>query len=376
MNGEGDAFREWVADRIPGAATETLQISAFERPVVGQSNDTFLCSLMWSETGTRRELDVVVRIQSEDGLFLDGDVIREARVVRSLARSPIPVPEVLWQEPDPSVLGQPFYVMHRVAGTVPWGKPSIHRVGWLTTLRPDQRRRVSVAGIEAMAAVHGIDWTRAHRFLAAAPSPGLEHHLDWLVRWYRWVAADRSFPMTDAGLDAVLARAAHVEGGPPVLLWGDARPGNLMYADDMSLVAVLDWELASVGPAGIDLGYWLFMDAFHTSAQGVDPLEGWPDREETIGCYETAASRRVCDLDYFELLAAMFLAVTLIRQADRKMATGELEPSSRFAHDNLATQMLARYLALPIPELCDDFVRARTSQPPDPTSASEPTRTP
>ena len=68
--------------------------------------------------------------------------------------------------------------------------------------------------------------------------------------------------MIDAAIEHLKSRASSVDQGAPVLLWGDARMGNIMFDDSHAVAAMLDWEVASIGPAGIDVGYWLMMDDF------------------------------------------------------------------------------------------------------------------
>ena len=94
--------------------------------------------------------------------------------------------------------------------------------------------------------------------------------------------------------------------------------GNVMYADDLHVAALLDWEVASIAPPEIDVGYWLMMDDFHSDANGVARLPGTPDREQTLARYEEKAGRTLGDIGYFELLGAAQMAITLIRQSDAR----------------------------------------------------------
>ena len=98
-------------------------------------------------------------------IFREPDVLREARVLQGLAATAVPVPEVRWIEPDPSVLGAPFFVMERVAGRVPLGKPSIHTVGWLPELTDRERERLWASALEVLVALHAVEWETTHAFL-------------------------------------------------------------------------------------------------------------------------------------------------------------------------------------------------------------------
>ena len=77
----------------------------------------------------------------------------------------------------------------------------------------------------------------------------------------------------------------HVE-----LCWGDARPGNLMF-QGTDVVGVFDWEMVSIGNGESDLGWWCFLQRFHTEGTGVQLPEGLLDRAETIAEWERLRGR-------------------------------------------------------------------------------------
>jgi aminoglycoside phosphotransferase (APT) family kinase protein len=294
-------------------------------------------------------------------IFLDTDVLREHRVLSSLdAVKTFPTPAPRWAERDPSVLGQPFFVMERVRGTVPAGTPSIHATGWLHARAPHQCRTAWESAIAAVAAIHDVDWRRTVPFLGdGVNGTSLAQRIDHVSRWYEWACAGRAFPMTDAALAYLHDELPDLDEEPPVLVWGDARMGNLVFGDDHRVAAVLDWELASIGPAAIDLGWWLAMDEFQTVAHGVAPVPGYPSRDETIARYEALTGRVVRDVGWFEVLCAFMLTVTVIRMADIGVAAGRLSPDNRMGHGNITAQMLARRLDLPVPELDDAYAARR-----------------
>lgn len=345
----------WLSDALGLADVE---VADFERPPAGQSSDLLLFTAAWP--GGRR--DLVLRRQPTGGIFLTPDVVREGRVVAALEHgSRVPVPHVIGCEPDPDVLGKPFFVMDRVEGRVPAAKPSPHAVGWLPTLTPDERAAMWESAIEVLVAVHDVDWRATHSFLVDGDesSIGLGAHIDRLVEWYAWTTEGRSFPITDAAVEAVAARRDTVDIGEPALVWGDARPGNMIFGADNRCAAAIDWEVATIGAAGIDVGHWLFFDAFATTACGVERLPGWPDRDTTVARYEELSGRCMADLAFFELLEELFIATTLIRQADMRVSRGLAPPDTRMGHDNAVTQMIARRLDLPVPDLSPDYLAHR-----------------
>jgi aminoglycoside phosphotransferase (APT) family kinase protein len=363
-----EPLRRWLAPvlaadaRVDAADVRGLDVGGFERPAAGQSSDTILFTASWTQADEPHRQDLVLRRQPQGGIFLTPDAVREARILQGLeVGSRVPVPHVLAHESDPTLLGAPFFVMTKVAGRVPVAKPSIHAVGWLTELTTEARERLWRSALDVVVAIHDVDWRSTHAFLTDAEhnTTGLDAHVDRLVEWYEWTVDGRTFPITDAALDAIHSRRHSIGTGAPVLVWGDARPGNMIVGDDGCVAAAIDWEVATVGPAGIDLGHWLFFDAFATTAAGVDRLPGWPDRQATIDRYEQLSGRTIEDLEFYELLEEFFIATTLIRQADMRVTKGLAPPDTRMGHDNAVTQMIARRLDLPVPELSPDYIAHR-----------------
>ena len=332
----------------------SVAVGPLERPSGGQSNETVIFEAAWTDGNDRRRERLVLRLQPQgQQMFLHADVLAEGALLRDISRvSSVPVPEVLALEDDPGVLGRPFVVMSFVAGHVPGGRPSIHRDPWLESLSPAKRRQGLVNGLEVLARVHGAEWRAMRPFRSA----GLDASLSELGEWFGWAARGRSYPLIEAAISRLTASRPG-NASTDVLLWGDARPANIIFADDLSVAAVLDWEMASVGPPEADLGWWLMMDEFARVGAEGDLLEGFPCRTEIVEIFEQASGRRVGDVDYFELLAAVRLAITLIRAADSLMARGLIPASSRFAQDNVPGQLIAGLLRVDPPEICPDYRR-------------------
>jgi aminoglycoside phosphotransferase (APT) family kinase protein len=346
----------WLTDRL---GRET-RIGELRRPGAGQSSETYLFEAV---PAGRAGIPLVLRLQaSGEHIFPQPDAVLESRVLDGLAGARgVAVPGVLAAEADATVLGAPFFVMAQVDGRVPQGKPSLHAAGWVAELPIEGRRRMWENAMATVVAVHAVPWRETHSFLDP-PGTGsrLHRRVDWLAAWYGWAAAGRSYPITDAALAFLRdALPAEANGDDDVLVWGDARVGNMIFADDLSVAAAVDWEVATIGRPEIDLAHWLFFDEFATIAAGVDRLVGWPDRPTTVARYEEMAGRKLADLGYFDVMQQLFMAVTLIRQSDRRVAVGLSGPDSRMGHDNTVTQMLARRLGQPEPELSPDWLAHR-----------------
>ena len=106
----------WLATKLPAGAQPTL--SALEIPQgAGHSNETLLFEASWGDEGASRTQRFVARVPPGGrGVFPEYDMELQVRCMQTLgAKTTIPVPRVLWFEPDPAILGQPFYEIGRAS---------------------------------------------------------------------------------------------------------------------------------------------------------------------------------------------------------------------------------------------------------------------
>ncbi len=337
------------------------EILSLEPLAGGQSSE--LLKLVSRSSPNATDAAYVIRFEQRGKqLFLKPDIVREYRVIDGVAKhSSVPVAPMMCVEASGSVLDAPFLIMQHVDGRSPLGRPSMHAQGLLTELTAEQRRTLAFNGLDAVAGIHAIDWRCSHDFLVAdgESGAGIDRHLRQLAEWYAWAARRRPFPITDKALDYLLRARGALRDDDDVLLWGDARPGNILFAPDQSIAAVLDWEGAFTGPRALDLGYWLMMDNFHAEMIGIDRSSGWPDEREVVEHYRQISGHEVHDLDYYIVLGAFFIATTLIRATDISVESARLPAETRMAHANTATQIIAERLGLAVPPLSPDFVAHR-----------------
>jgi aminoglycoside phosphotransferase (APT) family kinase protein len=235
------------------------------------------------------------------------DVLREARVIHALAWS-ARVPEVLAVCEDPEVIGAPFYVMSRVHGHV------------VTSAIPEalgsfeNRRRMATELIDALVEIHAADWRAAGLEGFGRPSGYLERQLRRFGGLWE-LNRTRDIPAVEA-----VARwlAAHLpESGPATIVHGDFRLGNVVFAPlaPAHLVAVLDWEMATLGDPLADVGY---LTALWSGGEGpttrleLSPVtreKGFPTRDELVARYEEGSGRAVTDLRWYQTLALWKAAV-------------------------------------------------------------------
>jgi aminoglycoside phosphotransferase (APT) family kinase protein len=345
---------EWLAHAVPGA--REISIEDVEVPTAsGMSATTILFRATYDEGGQHRELDLVARVapDHEARLFEDMDLARDFRVVQALsAGTEIPIPTPRWLETDPEWLGATFVVSDRVYGQVPADDPPFTASGWVMELAPERRARLVRHGLEVLAAVHAADWQALELGFLDRPDrgpAGVAQEIERFHVFYRWVAGDDEVPTIEAAFEWMRANQPPAHD-PLVLCWGDARPGNMMYGDDESVQGVFDWEMATIGPAEMDLGWWLAIQRHHTEAIGVPLPEGIPGRDETIAMYEEISGRTVREMEYYEALAALRMSVLFMRVGKLLIAGGALPPDHPMPFVNPAIQMLAAMLELPVPQ--------------------------
>jgi aminoglycoside phosphotransferase (APT) family kinase protein len=346
----------WLAARRPDWETLRIDRVAVDRGG-GWSADILFLDASYGPPAARVLRPLVLRRQAETfALVLGGELAFQGKVMAGLGLHPeVPTAALIGVEPSDALLGASFLVMERIAGQPARQAPNYNVEGWLTALSPARRGHCWGNAIAAFARLHAIDWRDGFAFLDRPErgAAGLDQYLAYLEQWYRWAAQGRPQPIADIALDHVLrARPAHA---PVNLLWGDATPSNILFRDDGSVAALIDWELAALGPGEIDLAWWLYFDELFSSGFGVRRLPGLPDRARTIALYERTAGRAVRDLDYYDILTGLRMAIVAVRQFDRQVALGRLDPANRSFTDNLMTQYLARRLGLPVPELGPDF---------------------
>ncbi|MCW2608076.1 MAG: putative aminoglycoside phosphotransferase [Frankiales bacterium] len=349
-----DALERWLAPVLGAAA---VRVPDLARASEGNSNETLLFTAEVEDAaGVRRE-DLVLRVQPhERPLFLRPDAVRESAVLRHVAASGrVPVPEVLGAEADAGVLGAPFFVMRRLNGRVLTDIPSCHAGGWLSELSPEQRARHWESGARALAGVAAVPVDGPRGLWPDAPRPPLPSLVAEVRAWFDATVQGRDVGVLDAAI-------AHLEQEQPdhrdaVLSWGDARPGNLLFAPDGEVAAVLDWEMAALGTPEVDLGWWLVTDEFYSTRLGTPPLPGVPSEQDFVARWEELSGRPPRELRWYKVLAALRFALVLVRSRDTNVARGRLGPDSRMHTHNPMAQVLAALLGLAEPELAPEFAR-------------------
>jgi len=287
---DAEGVTEWFARHVP-LATPPLR---FELIAGGHSNLTYAVT---DAGGTRW---VLRRPPLGQVLATAHDVAREHRIISALGPTAVPVPPAVGLCEDPAVNGAPFYVMDFVDGHV------VRSPAEAEQLDVAARRRSGESLVDVLAAIHGVDLDEVG--LADLGRHG-EYVPRQLRRWYGQFQQSEEQVPGGLGLRAVHeihdALAAHVpEQQGVAIVHGDYRLDNCMLDDDGNVVAVLDWEICTLGDPLADLGllcvYWTDPGGPAVLPQAAPTaLDGFPRSAELVQRYAERSDRDLSQLGYY-----------------------------------------------------------------------------
>jgi aminoglycoside phosphotransferase (APT) family kinase protein len=254
------------------------------------------------------------------------DMGREHRIIAGLQGSAVPVPPALGFCADDTVTGAPFYVMGFVDGVVVRDRSTAERA-----LTPAARDHASRSLVDTLAAIHDVD-------LDAAGLADLGRHEGYvarqLKRWYgQWnLQKTRELPLVDEVHDALAAQIP--PQGPATIVHGDYRLDNTMVSPDGDVVAVLDWEICTLGDPLADLGlllvYWTGPgDPPSAWAGDSTTAPGFWNRDQLAARYAEVSGRDLGRLDFYVAFGFWKLACVLEGVYARYLggALGERDPA-------------------------------------------------
>lgn len=228
------------------------------------------------------------------------DVYRQAPLLRALHRAGLPVPAVPFACADEQPLGAPFIVMERLAGRVflIWEADASFARDTPTLTK------VWTQAAQAQAAIHKVDWRET---LAdwEAPQPLSEA----LRRWDKVLRHAQDSEWLELGL-RLQARLLETEPLPSVigLVHGDFQPGNVLYdKPDNKLTGVVDWELASIGAQGLDVGWLMMMGDPAAWSPEWPPIVAQPS-SALLDAYRAAGGPAAEHVEWFQAFAAYRMA--------------------------------------------------------------------
>jgi aminoglycoside phosphotransferase (APT) family kinase protein len=296
------SLERYLATAFPGDGALSV-----ERHQAGHSNETFFI---------RRGVDewVLRRPPRPPYLPTAHDVKREYTVLKAVdgtgARAPRPV--LLCE--DESVIGAPFYLMQKVDGYVIRDRIP-ERLD-----SPEERRRIGEELIDALAELHAVDWRAAGLEGWGRPAGYVERQIG---RWTKQLegATKLTRPLPDFEAITRWLSEHQPPEQPSAIVQGDYKLDNVMFAPDAParLVAILDWEMATIGDPLADLGWCLSFwrepgeepDALHGALNDVFSGPGWATRGELVARYEERSGRSMTDIRFYTVLAIWKLGILL-----------------------------------------------------------------
>jgi aminoglycoside phosphotransferase (APT) family kinase protein len=305
-------FTAWCAHEWPGAGYE---ISSFARPNAGWTNETLLVTVRGGD-GERR---LVVRLPPAVPTWPVYDLAAQARVLEVLAASQLPVPGVLAFVADPTWLGVGFLVMTHEDGVAGGEAPALEP--WVKAAPVTTQQTMHEGFVDTLGALHGLDWRAAGLDGVLRGGDGaLANEVAWWVDYIDW-ASDGSPAVTLADAIGWCARTVPATEPPSSLCWGDARIGNVLFTAAGEVASVLDWEMATIGPAETDLAWYLALDDL-TVRFTKQRVPGFLSRADLIRRYEGALGRPVVDLEWHEIFALIRSTAVNDRQAGLAAESG------------------------------------------------------
>jgi aminoglycoside phosphotransferase (APT) family kinase protein len=240
------------------------------------------------------------------------DMAREHRVLTALEGTAVPVPRVLHFADGDGPLGAPFYVMERVIGHV---CRNTLPVGYADT--PERRAAIGGALVDVLADLHTVDPAAVGLADFGRPAGFMERQLRrWSKQWEATKTDD--MPALDALRDA-LVRTLPAQRAEAIV-HGDYRLDNTVLHPTAPgrVVAVLDWEMSTLGDPFADLGALLAFwsepadDAVRAAARIVAPVtaeDGFPTRAQVVERYAARTGFDVSHVDWYQAFAYFKLAV-------------------------------------------------------------------
>jgi aminoglycoside phosphotransferase (APT) family kinase protein len=218
-------------------------------------------------------------------------------------------------ETDMQWLGAPFMVMPLVEGHIVGALA--HRDKWLRLRSEDDRHRLYRNFVTTVVTIHRAEMST----VAGVPH---RHNVAELAFWDDYLNWSSGGHPVAVLVDGLAWCKGHLpsEEPPPALLWGDVRFENMIFGDDLAPLAVLDWDMTSVGAPEHDLAWFTSLDITMHRLFG-ERLNGFPDREETVALFERASGRPVVHFEWYETLAMVRSAAIMTRLGYLRRDAGE-----------------------------------------------------
>jgi aminoglycoside phosphotransferase (APT) family kinase protein len=293
-----EKITDYLKGRIPGA--RDLALADWVQTAVGWSHEIYVFYATWQGDGRAMRQGFCLRKDPGVGLLRELSSLEEQfRVIKALEKTAAPTPKAYWYEPDPSLIGGPFFVMEKVEGeaTNPWS-----RVGKQFYAEAAKRGKLPRSFVEALASLHNLDWRATGLDFIGVPGPGKDFALREIAKWETLI--QQSLRKPEPVLTEVLMwLKANAPAAPRLaFVHGAYRTGNLMINDD-EISAIIDWELQVIGDPMYDVAYVLS----DLNREGSPLLSCVVERDFFVDYYQQLTGLKI-DFDacrYYQILYMM-----------------------------------------------------------------------
>ncbi|ORV50034.1 acyl-CoA dehydrogenase [Mycolicibacter engbaekii] len=323
---DGDRLGRWLdAHGAPGQG----EYPRLE-PLTGGSQNTLY-------RVRRGEAAMVLRMPGPraDAARIDG-LRREIRLVRALSGTDVPHAQLIAAD-DGELLGTPFYVMAEVTGWNSTGN------AWPAPFDSDRdaRRGLAFELVEGAARLGRVDWRAQGLEGFGRPDGFHERQVDrWLAFLDRYRV--RELPGLDEAADWL--RRNRPQHYTPGIMHGDYQFANVMYAHGApaKLVAIIDWEMTTVGDPLLDLAWALLgYDGENPRTDGYyADLAGMPARSELLAHYERLSGLSTENIDYYLVLANWKLGIVLEKTYAASVSGAAVDPQIAAAMGPMIPQLI------------------------------------
>lgn len=321
---------QWLSTVLPVAPEVTVESGVDS---TGMSSETIILTARWE--GQEQKFVARVAPTTQDvPVFPTYRLDHQFEVIRQVGElTDVPVPRVRWIENTGEVLGAPFFLMDYVEGVVPPDvMPYTFGGNWFADAPAEQQRKLQDASVKVLASLHSIPHAEnTFSFLneGLTGDSALRKHFGWVKSWY-------DFAVPDIGRSPLVERTFEwlqqhwpdeADAREPVLNWGDARVGNVLY-QDFEPVAVLDWEMVTLGPRELDVAWMIYAHKVFQELAGLATLPGLPGvmREEDVrATYQELTGVELSDLNWFYVYSGVMWACVFMRTGARRVHFGEVE---------------------------------------------------
>lgn len=254
----------------------------------GLSNITTFFTIETNEGDHKIIKEYVLREpgRADREMVFSTDFSFQYHVLKALQSTALKVPKVLWYESNKDYLGVEFYIMERIVGQVaPDACPGFHGTGVFYDASLNERAALWKSALDQLVELHHLDWTKMSLpeaiYLPYDNRDGLKNQIDDIVKMYHRLRSIKILQIEKA-IDWLYKNMYTPE--KLSLLWGDARPGNIIFNEGRA-IANLDWESASIGPPEFDLTYFIVSAEVSAELCQVSRLSGLLDENETVQYY-------------------------------------------------------------------------------------------